>query len=85
MTRKATVQKHCPKCGAPFTCGHAAGDCWCAGPEFKVVSKIPESYRDCLCPACLKAYCMDEGAARPERTGESTPVFPRPPRPSTPE
>ncbi len=44
-------QKNCSQCGVAFHCGSASGDakCWCNEvPKF-----VPDTARDCLCPACL--------------------------------
>lgn len=49
-------QRTCPRCGALFVCGLAAGEarCWC----FDLPNVIPLSSLDvegCLCPDCLRA------------------------------
>jgi hypothetical protein len=50
----------CPRCGAAFHCGAAAGaaECWCY--EAPPVAPDPE-IEACLCPRCLGA-AADAGA-----------------------
>ncbi len=53
--------KKCKKCGKTFDCLHSA-DCWCA--DLKISKKLSEylsnTYKDCLCNECLKAYIEKE-------------------------
>ncbi|MEK7736847.1 MAG: cysteine-rich CWC family protein [Pseudomonadota bacterium] len=47
------TQITCPRCGAAFTCGIAAGEdpCWCLDlPPLAAIQ--PDS--GCYCPACLR-------------------------------
>jgi len=53
-------QRACPRCGASFACGIAAGEsrCWC----FNLPNVIPLPSIDgegCLCPDCLRAAIED--------------------------
>jgi hypothetical protein len=52
--------KRCPACGRFFTC-QGDNDCWCEkvrihSREMKI---IMNTYKDCLCPDCLKKYSRD--------------------------
>ena len=53
----AEPNARCGNCGAPFTCGLAAGcaECWCAAlPNVVPVPQVDATV-SCLCPACLEA------------------------------
>ncbi|MGY8656845.1 MAG: cysteine-rich CWC family protein [Verrucomicrobiia bacterium] len=52
MTEPAKVS--CPRCGAAFECGVAAGksSCWCF--EKPRMADLPREFDSCLCPACLE-------------------------------
>ena len=45
------MQKICMECGAPFTCGHEEGECWCN--DFPPIMPL-DFKKGCCCPACLK-------------------------------
>ena len=65
----------CPRCGAAFACGIAAGDCWCAAlPPLPRLPAWPgaegqawpaadgqEAPAGCLCPDCLRALVAQAG------------------------
>ena len=48
-------RKTCPRCGATFTCGAAAGEssCWCG--VLPRLTFVDPAIPDCLCPDCLEA------------------------------
>jgi hypothetical protein len=52
-----SLKKTCERCGESFGClADEKGPCWCVTmPE---LSKIPEQYKDCLCPKCLNAFAL---------------------------
>lgn len=47
--------KHCPVCGAGFTCEYELGisDCWC-GADYPDIMPMDNVREGCLCPACLE-------------------------------
>jgi len=49
--------KICPKCGKSFNC-EGDKDCWCESVQLHraAVQEIMESFTDCICEECLKAY-----------------------------
>ena len=60
QTNPGDVEKRCQACGAPFACGAASGDCWCAA-----LPRVPieaAAFDDCLCPDCLAAAQRREPA-----------------------
>jgi hypothetical protein len=46
----------CPRCGASFTCGIAAGEahCWCFDLPNVIWIDDEKVNEGCLCPACLR-------------------------------
>jgi hypothetical protein len=62
-----TGNVRCANCGAPFTCGIAAGKgtCWCFSfPNALPVPKEGEK-QGCWCAACLRQKIDAEDAAQP--------------------
>jgi hypothetical protein len=57
MTSFKGTLKRCPACGKFFTCKGDA-DCWCekARINSREMKIILHTYRDCLCPGCLKKF-----------------------------
>jgi len=60
MKKAKGILKRCPACGRFFTC-QGDQDCWCEkvrihSREMKV---IMNTYKDCLCPRCLKKFEKD--------------------------
>ncbi|MCA9893860.1 MAG: cysteine-rich CWC family protein [Anaerolineae bacterium] len=51
----ANGQRICPRCGAVFVCGIAAGDseCWCFGLPHLATMPETDGAATCLCPDCL--------------------------------
>jgi hypothetical protein len=49
--------KTCSKCGEQFRCKEN-NQCWCSGFAIQktTLEKLKNSYRDCLCPECLKIF-----------------------------
>jgi hypothetical protein len=45
----------CEACGVEFGCGAALPGCWCTGIALtdEALAELKESYKMCLCPACL--------------------------------
>ena len=58
----AETNKNCERCGEPFHCGAALGNCDCfsktLSPETK--AKLEANYLDCVCLTCLDA--IENGA-----------------------
>ena len=50
-----SLNKVCPRCGAPFVCTHDA-HCQCVGIVLneKARTYLRTHYNDCLCRECLK-------------------------------
>ena len=46
----------CEACGAEFGCGAALPGCWCTDVTLTddTRAELKESYKMCLCPACLE-------------------------------
>jgi hypothetical protein len=53
LVGRRSETKPCPRCGAAFVCGIAAGEsrCWCA--DLPAILP-PNPAASCYCPACLK-------------------------------
>lgn len=51
----------CERCGTDFSCGCDDGICWCIREEFRLPlpGTVEGGPRDCLCPACLRAYASE--------------------------
>jgi len=49
------AKKLCAACGAEFSCGAAAGACWCEEVSLsaETTAALRVRYSDCLCPRCL--------------------------------
>ena len=60
IMKMAAINKTCPQCGTSFQC-LGEEDCWCESYQIlqKDFLRITQSYRDCLCPLCLKEYTSD--------------------------
>jgi hypothetical protein len=66
----SNLKKTCERCGESFGCfSDKKEPCWCvAMPK---LSKIPEQYKDCLCPKCLNVFAeADQSEASPLTEGE---------------
>jgi hypothetical protein len=63
-------QRTCPRCGAHFTCGIAAGEerCWCFDLPNVILLTSIGSDEGCLCPDCLQAVIK---TAQQKPAGES--------------
>ena len=61
----ASGQKVCGKCGAVFLC--AGAGCWCGSIAVpaETLRELRTRFKDCLCPACLRAF-VQEAAPTPE-------------------
>lgn len=46
----------CEACGSDFECQIGLKGCWCSEVELtdEARQEMAATYRDCLCPACLK-------------------------------
>lgn len=47
----------CESCGSEFQCEIGLKGCWCSGISLsdETRKQLSESYKDCLCPTCLKS------------------------------
>jgi hypothetical protein len=48
----------CEACGEPFACELSLSGCWCRTIALTDAARaqIRAQFKNCLCPACLKAY-----------------------------
>lgn len=50
--------KICERCGEEFACGMQDREpCWCT--KLPRLEELPEAFKDCLCPECLKALLAE--------------------------
>jgi len=61
MAGRRNGERTCPKCGAAFVCGNAAGaeSCWCA--ELPPALPLPCDATGCYCPGCLREIIEQQG------------------------
>src|SRR2546422_2360123 len=52
----APLDKLCSNCGRSFPCGGGREPCWCDQVRLNEsqLTTIGQTFRDCLCPACLQ-------------------------------
>jgi hypothetical protein len=60
MKKAKGTLKRCPACGRFFTC-QGEDDCWCEKVRInpREMKIIMNTYKDCLCPRCLKKFEKD--------------------------
>ncbi|WP_335740050.1 cysteine-rich CWC family protein [Pseudothauera hydrothermalis] len=56
----------CPRCGAAFTCGMAAGwpACWCAALPAGLAVPAADAGLGCYCPECLQEMLKRAASGR---------------------
>ncbi|TLY32630.1 MAG: hypothetical protein E6K57_05390 [Nitrospirae bacterium] len=55
------MDKLCGNCGCSFPCGGGREPCWCDQVRLNEsqLTTIGQTFRDCLCPACLPQISAD--------------------------
>jgi hypothetical protein len=58
------MEKTCSRCGKTFGCGSGAPGCWCEDVQLEneTLQQLRDSFANCLCPPCLRAYQSPEKA-----------------------
>ncbi|HEX9284185.1 MAG TPA: cysteine-rich CWC family protein [Nitrospirales bacterium] len=56
------MEKVCGNCGRSFPCGGGIEPCWCDQVRLNEsqLTEIGQTFRDCLCPACLEKINADQ-------------------------